>query len=450
MASPPESDTSDVCFFTVSHNTTDSRVVVREAVSLSEAGYDVTYYTPFEGASRVNTESYAEESIDALPGIRDRLVWVATLLYLLYDTEYDVYHFHDVELLPVGVLLGVLTDGDVIYDVHEDVEAVLGHKPIFPRPVRPFLVKIVSAIELTLVRFVDGIVVASPDIAERFADNEEVATVTNYPRRRWAEETDLDHGEPSAAHRQPSVARQQPSADRGQPFVDHGETFTDRGQPSADRRQPIAHESAVRLVYRGLLSEDRGIFTLVDAVERIPEEYDVTLVVGGKYASEAVRSRLQDRADESDRVEIVGWLPTLEDVIDHYRAADVGLMCFHPDPNATNAVHRSNKLFQYMATGLPIVVSDIGNWPDLVADVDCGVAVDPEDPDAIAEAMLRLVDDPELRDRLGRNGHRAALDRFNWETQRDRLLELYERLGIPHREVAPAHQPVQDVETATD
>ena len=383
-----------VCVFTSAHDCTDSRVVNREAVTLEEAGYDVTYYTPFEGDCPVEAVRYGGAEEGRMASIPTRLAWAGTLARLLSGTDYDVYHFHDAEVLPLGVALGVLTDGIVIYDVHENVEDVLAHRPIFPRPVRPLLAKAVSAVELTLARHVDAIVAASPDVAERFEDYDEVTTVTNYPERRWAEETDLD------------------------------------------QRNESDDEGAVKFIYRGLLSEERGIFTLLEAVERVPDEYDVRFVLGGRYASEEVEKRIRSHVDRSDRVELVGWLPSLADVIDLYREADVGLMCFHPGPNRNDAVHRSNKLFQYMAAGLPILVSDIEAWADLVEEVGCGVAVDPERPDEIADAMVELAENPEKRAEMGKNGHEAALDQFNWDTQREKLLDLYERLtGVkPERE----------------
>lgn len=393
-ASPvdPESATPGdlrVCVFTSAHDCTDSRVVNREAVTLADAGYDVTYYTPFEGDCPVEAVRYAGAEEGRMPGIPSRLAWAGTLTRLLLDTDDDVYHFHDVEVLPLGVALGALTDGIVIYDVHENVEDVLAHRPILPGPIRPLLAKAASAVELVLAGQVDAIVAASPDVADRFEDYDEMTTVTNYPERRWAEETDL--------------AQQR-------------------------RQREDDDEGPIQFIYRGLLSEERGIFTLLEAVEMVPDEYDVTFVLGGRYASEEVEERIRSHVDRSDRVELVGWLPSLADVIDLYREADVGLMCFHPGPNRNDAVHRSNKLFQYMAAGLPILVSDIEAWADLVEEVGCGVAVDPERPEEIADALVEFADDPGRRVEMAENGHEAALDRFNWDTQREKLLDLYERL----------------------
>ena len=405
---PAESEPLDVCVFTSAHDATDSRVVNREAVTLDEAGYDVTYYTPFAGECPVEAVPYVGVPDGNMPTIPERLAWAGTVARVLYDTDYDVYHFHDVEVLPVGVLLGATRDATVIYDVHENVEDVLAHRPIFPEPIRPSLARAVSAVELGLARFVDAIVAASPDVAERFEGYDDVTVVTNYPQRRWAEETDPEEIDPD-------------------------------------------EDGPIRFIYRGLVSEERGVYTLLDAIERVPDEYDVSLVLGGRYATEEIEETVRRRKGDSERIEVVDWLPSLADVIDLYRDCDVGTMCFHPGPNRNDAVHRSNKLFQYMAAGLPIVVSDIGEWGELVEETGCGVAVDPQNPDEIAAVMAELAGDSDRRTEMGRAGHEAALERFNWPSQAEKLLDLYERLtGVtPYREAETSEEGERDDEKRT-
>ncbi|WP_121820239.1 glycosyltransferase family 4 protein [Halostella salina] len=386
MAPSVQGSAPRVCIVTTAHHTTDSRVVHREAISLERAGYDVTYYTPFADDCPVDAVTYADHASGSIPSIRERLFFVVKLMHMLWGTDYDVYHLHSVELLPLGGLLGAVSDGCVVYDVHENVEDALTHKEFLPDPVNSHFATVASAVELTLTRLLDAVIVASPDLLERFDSNDEVTVVTNYPRRGLAEGTSM----------------------KGR--------HEDNGEPT-------------QFVYCGHLAEYRGILTLIDAVDRLPDRYDVSLVLGGEYASDGIRERIQRRAAETDRVRLVGWLPTFDDMIELFRRSDVGLMCFHPDPNKTDAVHRSNKLFQYMATALPVIVSDVGEWEQFVADIGFGVAVDPHDPEAIATAMAELADDPDRRAELGRNGHEAALDRYNWESQCETLLALYRRLA---------------------
>jgi len=378
----------EVCVFTSAHNASSSRVVHREAVSLASAGYDVTFYGPRGEVEYddIDTVNYASIPDGDIPGMGKRLKLSGQAARALAGTDFDVYHFHDAELLPVGAQLSVTTDAAVIYDVHENVPDVLATKDFVHQSVRGPFASVANVSELGLARLVDALVVASPDIGERFDGFDEVTTVTNYPMRKWAEGTDMD-------------AKAERAAD--------GETT---------------------VAYCGLLSEQRGILGLIEAVDRVPDKHDVSLVLGGTCESDAFEERLTDRVAQTDHVELRGWLPTLEDVIDMFRDADIGVYTFYSDPNKTEAVHRSNKLFQYMAAGLPVVVSDIGDWRTMVDDVECGVTVDPEDPDAVAAALANMAADADRRVEFGRNGHEAALERYNWDTQRERLLDLYGRL----------------------
>jgi len=419
------SDSRRICVFTTSHDATDARVFGREATALAEAGYDVTLFTPF-GPSRVEdgvrirafTDIDTGDGQPPLPGVGTRVQWAFELLGELYDTDYDVYHFHDAELLPTGAALSVLTHGRVIYDVHENVENVLRHKELLPEPVRPALAGAISVIERTLARATDGIVAASTDIAERFGGHPDVITVTNYPRVKWAKRATERGVVPDVGE----------SSDSGSGDSDGEGNDSDE---SDGRESEGENDEPVRFVYCGLLSEDRGIPRLIDAVDRVPDEHDVRLVIGGKYETDADERRIERKGRESSRVSLVGWQNSLADVFDLLYRSDVGMMVFAPDPNKTRAAHRSNKLFWYMAAALPIVVSDIGNWTEVVEDAECGIPVDPLATDEIAATMADLAENPRKRRELGAAGHDAALSTYNWEVQRDRLFDLYERLLGP-------------------
>lgn len=227
----------------------------------------------------------------------------------------------------------------------------------------------------------DGIITASDDIAKRYDHHDNVITVTNYPPKKWAELV-----------------------------VESKES------------------SEIQLVYSGLLSEKRGILTIIEAVKAVPEEYDVVLKLGGRYEGDEFRDRVEAAAADTDRVELLGWLPSLRDVIELYYRSDVGLMCFQPEAkNLTYGAYRSNKLFQYMAAGIPVMVSDIGNWPEVVQKHDCGVVVTPK-ADKIAEALVAYINDPERREEHGANGKQAVIEQYNWEQQRNNFLEFYSRL----------------------
>jgi glycosyltransferase involved in cell wall biosynthesis len=86
------------------------------------------------------------------------------------------------------------------------------------------------------------------------------------------------------------------------------------------------------------------------------------------------------------------------------------------------------KLFEYMATGLPVIASNFPHWKEILEDNHCGLVVDPLNPKEIARAIEYLLDHPEEASRMGENGRQAVKDKYNWEEEGKKLLDLYERL----------------------
>jgi len=104
----------------------------------------------------------------------------------------------------------------------------------------------------------------------------------------------------------------------------------------------------------------------------------------------------------------------------------LGLLLYHGVAN--NITAEPNKLFEYMAAGIPVIASDFPVWRQLIREVDCGVLVDPSDVDAIADALNFFLTHSNEARAMGERGRRAVLQRFNWETERCKLTQLYSTL----------------------
>ncbi len=83
-------------------------------------------------------------------------------------------------------------------------------------------------------------------------------------------------------------------------------------------------------------------------------------------------------------------------------------------------------ILEAMARCLPVVASDVGGIPEVVTDGLDGLLVPPADPDALAEAIGSLLEDPMLRERIGGAGYRTVAERFSIDAQVRRIQAVYD------------------------
>jgi glycosyltransferase involved in cell wall biosynthesis len=124
-------------------------------------------------------------------------------------------------------------------------------------------------------------------------------------------------------------------------------------------------------------------------------------------------------------IELVGRVP-YEDIPRFLLKASIGWFPLLPTLNYLKST--PIKLFEYTAARLPIVASDMGFIEEIVKENDCGLLVKPGDPKANAEAILYLFEHPEEARRMGKNGRQAVREKYTWETEAEKLLELYGEL----------------------
>ena len=197
------------------------------------------------------------------------------------------------------------------------------------------------------------------------------------------------------------------------------QNFPEKGL-ATERNEVPFDERSHAFIYIGGLSVQQGLFEMLEAVSQLPE--GTRGWIAGKFKHERDRAEAHpgwahvDYAGLVQRGEIVAGL----------RDAKVGIVLDHPISNYVEGY--STKMFEYMACGLPVLCSDFRLWQEIVGEADCGITVDPFDPDAVARALQRLLSDPEDAARIGENGRQAILERYNWDVEFAKLTKLYERL----------------------
>ena len=365
-----------ICMMTSVHTPFDTRVFEKEAKTIAAAGYAVSLVAPAD-----TDEVRDGVRILGVGPHRRRLARLALtvprVLARALAVGADVYHFHDPELLPCGVMLKCLGKR-VVYDAHEDLPRdLLGRRGI-PAWLRRPAARLIDAIERACARSLDAVVVARDDIAPRFQAICRTEVVSNYPR------------------------------------------LAVFGVPERTR----AHNGQVRLVYIGLMSEDRGLAEVVRALALIEPGIDVELSLYGTFSPATFGERLK-ALPGFERVRYGGWVE--HRLVPRILAeADVGIVCFLPDPNNVNA--GPTKLFEYLGAGLPVIASNFPLWRDTIEGNGCGICVDPHNPRDIADAIQRLSKDPAARLQMGNLARRAVERLYNWEAQAQCLLDLYASL----------------------
>lgn len=372
-----------VAHLTTVHPPGDTRILVKECKSLASEGHDVTLvyaatsdYVP----TKMDSSGVQMVRVEKPKGRIGRIViGVFRLLRAALSLKADVYHFHDPELIPAGLILR-LTGAQVVYDVHEDYSEAFLYKEWLPKSVRRLSAFAIGFLERTVCRFFSAIVVATPRIAENFR-HPTIGVVRNYPK--LDEFLSIDTS-------------------------DYG-----------DRRPYI--------VYIGVLSEERSVYEMVDAMPMVAAKVPgARLLLGGVYSAGTRQSTLEQRAGW-EYVEFLGWQSRSE-LIDQLQRSRVGLIVFHPVGNYREAL--SVKMFEYMAAGLPSVVSDFPINREMAVDHgEFAEFAKPKSVESLAQSIVDLLENSERSVTLGKVGREMVESHYNWRNETRELLRIYESLA---------------------
>ena len=380
-----------VAHVSIIHKPLDTRVFRKQCRALAAAGYDVHLVVggaPLGTLDGVRLHSIAAS--DERPPLRRQIPRFGRAAREAFALRASVYHLHDPHLIPLGLALK-LRGTRVVYDVHEDYPAKAATEHADHALRKRLKTRTWRVLERIARKTLDSFVCASPELATRFPAARTIV-VGNLP-----------------LHRE---------------FI-----------PAAENSVRPYRERANMLLFVGSLTRARGFFEITRALELMPPELDCRLRAVGYFRDREVAhaaSKLRAR----DRIEMVPFQP-YERVIGEMLRARIGLVLLHPLPNHTDPL-RSNKLFEYMSAGIPVIASDLPRWREIVRGIDCGLVVDPLDPTAIAEAIEYLLKHPAEAEAMGQRGREAVCSKLNWDADRERLVVFYRELTRPRTATAAA------------
>jgi glycosyltransferase involved in cell wall biosynthesis len=367
-----------ILHLTTVHSPLDVRIFYKEAKTLTCAGFDVTLI-----AQHNTNETIDGIRIIALPKIENRIYRMLMLTLRAFWTalklKADIYHLHDPELLPVGMLLKLIKGKKVIYDVHEDYSKQMLFKLYLPKIIRKEIAFLVGMIESYSSKLLDAIITATDDILKNFSRHKRVLSVKNFP-----------------------IVSNFPIEEENE-----------------EREKGV-----FSLIYIGGLEKIRGITQIIEALAVFKSDDPLRLVLCGDFYPANFERKVRS-LEGFKKVEYLGWVAP-RDIPNLLKKHDVGIVCLHPTTNYVTSLPL--KLFEYMAAGLPVIASNFPLWKEIVEGNGCGICVDPLNPEEIAEAIKYLMEHPGVREEMGEKGRRAVAEKYNWEKEGKKLLDLYAQL----------------------
>lgn len=177
------------------------------------------------------------------------------------------------------------------------------------------------------------------------------------------------------------------------------------------------------LLYHGSIVPSRLPLAVVSALAMLPDRVKLRVIGYETAGSQGYVGELLDGARQAgveSRLEVIGALPRRSELIEWCGRCEVGL-AFMPlgtaDVNQQNMTGASNKAFDYLACGLALLVSDLPDWRSAYCDPGFALACDPQNPDSIAQAVRRLLCDPEMARSMGEKGRLRIAAEWNYEKQ---------------------------------
>jgi len=373
-----------VCMLTTVHQPFDTRIFHKESKSLQKAGHTVTLIAPSDIASKKNVDGIHVITVKK-PG--SKMLHPITMVRVFiagFRQDCDVYHCHEPGSLFVCTLLKLFRRTKLVYDAHEHYPGLIAENSFFPIFSRKTIYKIIETSENLLSKFGDFIITVDDVLETKFKnDTNNICVINNYPTLDLFKNRKLD-------------------------------------TRCIDKT----------VIYVGGLTKIRGTLETIFAFEKslkiVP---DAKLIFVGSFIDFNYEKSVLGYCHEQkllDNITFVGQIPH-EKVAEYIDTASVAVALLQPNPRYELAI--PVKLFEYMGSGKPVIISNFKFNDKIISTIKCGVTVDPTNIQEISDAILWLLEHPEEAKQMGENGRLAVEETYNWENMEKRLFKVYEELS---------------------
>lgn len=364
-----------VCHLSSAHKNNDTRIFHKQCVSLAKAGYETCFVVRGESMER---DGVRIVGVPIEGGSRlKRMLFAARTVYQKgLELDADIYEFHDPELLPYGLKLKK-RGKRVIFDSHEDYPTQILEKDWIPGPLRRLISKAYRAYETHVVKQLDAVFFPCTKNGVNIFEGRAKETV----------------------------------------ILSNAVLMSEIPQELPKTKQPD------RVCCTGSLTYQRGITHLIKGAYLA----GVKLVLAGNYSSQDYQKELE-AMPEYACVEYKGYL-NREELAEVYRQSSVGMSTILNVGQYSSLDNFPTKVYEYMAAGLPVIASDYPFLRKAAEEDGFGICVAPDRPEEIAGAIKEILSSPERAAEMGRRGRQAVMEKYNWNIEEKKMLQLYQKLS---------------------
>ena len=367
-----------VCHITSGYLRDDSRIFIRQCGSLNKAGYQVVILTndrlPDDIVNGIRIVSHCSVSNSR---IKDIFFAKRYFLSKALEINADIYQLHGPELIPLGIALKK-KGKFVFYDAHEDLPRDILEKDAIPKFLRPIISRLAEMYLKINLRKFDQIFSVTPHIVfnlEKHTKN--ISLITNFP------------------------------------LIEQNINFTEHDFINRDNV----------ICYAGTVYKYSNQELIINAVNKI--NFASYRVAG--YVSESHKKQLLN-LDFSNKTIFLGKLNKLQ-LLDLFKSSIGGIVVYDYMRNLgyKTGSFGTNKIFEYMQAGLPIICTDFDLWKEIVEKHNCGICVQPNNQEQLENAINFLINNKEKAFEMGQNGKAAVLSEYNWYSQERLYLEIFQK-----------------------
>lgn len=396
-----------VCILTSAHSPYDDRIVKKQAKTLVENGMEVTLIAPKVNNCPSKEYNYMGIKVKTLPLSRHlwdssgsgkfvrfvRFVSIILIFFKAINEKVDAYHLHDPELLLVGYLLKVFTDSKVIYDVHEYYYLGILSKLWIPERKRKFIADCFYKLEKRVCQKLDGVITIDDNMSKEYINHSKnLVSIYNYVESNF--------------------------------LMNLNESISNLSKQGCNDEKNV--------LYIGDIKKDRGLEIILKSMQIVASKYkgNVNCYVIGALDIDGLSQDVKENFEDLKVAGNIIFTGEIErNIIPNYLAkASICLIPWLETPNQMRG--RPIKLYEYMASRKPLVVSDFGIISQVVKEARCGLVAKSGNYEDFAEKILMLLENEDLSRKLGENGYNTVTKLYTWEKEIPKLINFYKKLQL--------------------